>query len=91
MQRRYRREGSPSRPRLSRLGTTPTKAWASVVQLDRERTVRQKPKGGIRLAPPDCMDEKGGRARDLRYVLSMFERAHQALMMALLPGPVGVR
>jgi hypothetical protein len=27
----------------------------------------------------------------LRYVLSMFANAHQALMMALLPGPVGVR
>jgi len=27
----------------------------------------------------------------LRYVLSMFAHAHQALMMALLPGPVGVR
>jgi len=27
----------------------------------------------------------------LRYVLRMFAHAHQALMMALLPGPVGVR
>jgi hypothetical protein len=27
----------------------------------------------------------------LRYVLSMFAHAHQALMMALLPGPVAVR
>jgi hypothetical protein len=27
----------------------------------------------------------------LRYVLTMFARAYQALMMALLPGPVGVR
>ena len=27
----------------------------------------------------------------LRYVLSMFALAHQALMMALSPGPVGVR
>jgi hypothetical protein len=26
----------------------------------------------------------------LRYVLSMFEHDHQALMMALIPGPVGV-
>jgi hypothetical protein len=26
----------------------------------------------------------------VRYVLSVFEHAHQALMMALLPGPVGV-
>jgi hypothetical protein len=26
----------------------------------------------------------------LRYVLTMFEHAHEALMMALLPGPVGV-
>jgi hypothetical protein len=25
-----------------------------------------------------------------RYLVSMFEHAHQALMMALLPGPVGV-
>jgi hypothetical protein len=27
----------------------------------------------------------------VRYVLSMFARTRQALMMALLPGPVGVR
>jgi hypothetical protein len=26
----------------------------------------------------------------VRYVLSMFEHVHQALMMALLPGPAGV-
>jgi hypothetical protein len=26
----------------------------------------------------------------VRYVLSMFERAHQTLTMALLSGPVGV-
>lgn len=31
------------------------------------------------------------RAPNLGYVLSMFERTHQAPMMALLPGPVGVR
>jgi hypothetical protein len=36
------------------------------------------------------MDETDGDARNLRYVLSVFERAHQALMMALLPGPVVV-
>lgn len=42
--------------------------------------------------PPGIgMGKKTGRALNLRYVLSMFERAHQALMMALLPGPVGVR
>src|SRR5207237_1853790 len=34
----------------------------------------------------------GERARvNLRYVLSMSERTTQTLMMALLPGPVGVR
>jgi hypothetical protein len=27
----------------------------------------------------------------VRYLQSMFAHAHQALMMALLPGPVGVR
>jgi hypothetical protein len=27
----------------------------------------------------------------LRYVLSMFAHAHQALVMALLPGPTDVR
>jgi hypothetical protein len=32
----------------------------------------------------------GGLAVFVRYVLSMFERAHQTLMMALLSGPVGV-
>jgi hypothetical protein len=37
------------------------------------------------------MGEKGGRASNLRYVLTMFERTRQAPMMALLPGPVGVR
>jgi hypothetical protein len=26
----------------------------------------------------------------MRYVLSMFKHAHQALMMALLPGAIGV-
>lgn len=29
--------------------------------------------------------------RVVRYVAGMFERAHQALMTALLPGPVGAR
>ena len=35
--------------------------------------------------------EARGLPAILRYVLSMFAHAHQALMMALLPGPVGVR
>jgi hypothetical protein len=30
------------------------------------------------------------RYADVGYVLSMFEHARQALMMALLPGPAGV-
>ena len=35
--------------------------------------------------------ETPGMPAILRYVLRMFAHAHQALMMALLPGPVGVR
>jgi hypothetical protein len=39
---------------------------------------------------PGSLAEKGRFAVAVRYVLIMFERAHQAQMMALLPGPVGV-
>jgi hypothetical protein len=35
--------------------------------------------------------ERPGMSGILRYVLSMFAHAYPALMMALLPGPVGVR
>jgi hypothetical protein len=44
---------------------------------------------GPRQLAAATMDDAGA-AVSMRYVLSMFEHAHQVLMMALLPGPVGV-
>jgi hypothetical protein len=39
---------------------------------------------------PTVPGTQAALALDVRYVVSMFEHARQALMMALLPGPVGV-
>jgi hypothetical protein len=41
--------------------------------------------------PPSHGAEAPGMPAILRYVLSMFAHVHQDLMMAQLPGPVGVR